>query len=222
MSPPPKPACSARPRCSRRRRRRHIAAPALGTSWTDDAELNGMTLKEGRGRRRQDQVVIDKAHRRQQRLQGRRPDRTSSPTTGTFRIVGLVGLGDTDGFGGATIAAFDPPVAQQILGADGKWDAIDVRSPTAPTSTRREGRRRSRCSAAHRGRHRRAGRRGERPDSINDHHRLRHRPADLRLHHGASWRRSSSTTCSASRSGNALRELALMRGIGASRSRSDG
>ena len=47
--------------------------------------------------------------------------------TETFKIVGLVGLGNTDGFGGATLATFDPATAQQVLGAGDTYDAIDIK-----------------------------------------------------------------------------------------------
>src|SRR5207342_3301157 len=46
----------------------------------------------------------------------------------TFRIVGLIGLGDTDGFGGATIASFASQYAQEILNAGDTWDVIDIRT----------------------------------------------------------------------------------------------
>ena len=47
--------------------------------------------------------------------------------TESFQIVGLVGLGNTDGFGGATLAMFDPETARQVLGAGDTYDAIDIK-----------------------------------------------------------------------------------------------
>jgi putative ABC transport system permease protein len=42
-----------------------------------------------------------------------------------FRISGIVGFGDVDSLGGATIAAFDLPTAQRVLRKDG-YDSISV------------------------------------------------------------------------------------------------
>ena len=48
--------------------------------------------------------------------------------TGTFpfTITALVGLGDSDGFAGATLAAWDVATAQQVTGAIDQFDAVDV------------------------------------------------------------------------------------------------
>ena len=44
----------------------------------------------------------------------------------TFTITALVGLGDTDGFAGATLAAWDVPTAADVLGAGDSLDGVDV------------------------------------------------------------------------------------------------
>ena len=48
--------------------------------------------------------------------------------TGThpFTITALVGLGDSDGFAGATLAAWDLPTAQEVTGAIDELDGVDV------------------------------------------------------------------------------------------------
>jgi putative ABC transport system permease protein len=103
-------------------------APALGVSWSNDSDLNGVTLKEGRGPETADEVVIDKltADNNDYAIGD---EITVVLDTGqrTFRIVGLIGLGDTDGFGGATIAAFSPADAREILDAGDTFDTIDIR-----------------------------------------------------------------------------------------------
>ena len=75
-------------------------------------------------------------------------------------IVGLVGLGNADGFGGATLAMFDPDDR-----AAGARRRRHVRRDRHQRRRRRRPRHRAggdrgHPSAAHRGRHRRAGRRG--------------------------------------------------------------
>jgi putative ABC transport system permease protein len=103
-------------------------APALGVSWNEDPELNGVTLKEGRGPEAADEVVIDKltADNNDYKVGD---DITIVFDNGpaTFRIVGLVGLGNTDGFGGATVASFAHQYSQQILNAGDTWDVVDIR-----------------------------------------------------------------------------------------------
>jgi putative ABC transport system permease protein len=56
----------------------------------------------------------------------------------TFRIAGLFKLGTQGDFGAVSFAAFDPDTAQKVFGADGLYDAINVRveegvSPEAVT-----------------------------------------------------------------------------------------
>ena len=91
--------------------------------------ISGVTLKDGEAPDGPDEVVIDKVTADKQRLRGRRRRSTIVFDTGTatFTIVGLVGLGDTDGFGGATLASFDPETARQVLGAGDTYDAIDIK-----------------------------------------------------------------------------------------------
>src|SRR6478736_4954794 len=82
-------------------------APAIGTSWTVDPELNGTTLKEGVAPTGRDDVVIDKLTAKNNNYKvGDQITIVLDTGPQTFRIVGLIGLGDTDGFGGATIASF--------------------------------------------------------------------------------------------------------------------
>ena len=103
-------------------------APALGVSWNEDPKLNGVTLKQGRGPAAADEVVIDKltADNNDYKVGD---DITIVFDNGpaTFHIVGLVGLGNTDGFGGATVASFAHQHAQEILNAGDTWDVVDIR-----------------------------------------------------------------------------------------------
>ena len=103
-------------------------APALGVSWSDDPDLNGVTLKEGSPPVGPDEVVIDKLTADNNDFEvGDEITIVFDTGPATFRVVGLAGLGDTDGFGGATLAAFSSEHAPQILDAEGTYDAIDIR-----------------------------------------------------------------------------------------------
>ena len=44
----------------------------------------------------------------------------------TFTLVGIIGFGETDSLLGATLAGFDLPTAQQVLGKVGVVDEVDV------------------------------------------------------------------------------------------------
>lgn len=103
-------------------------APALGVSWTGPNGLSGVVLKEGNAPAGAGEVAIDKnsADRHDYEV-GDDIDIVFDSGTETFKIVGLVGLGNTDGFGGATVALFDPATARQVLGAGDTYDAIDIK-----------------------------------------------------------------------------------------------
>ena len=46
--------------------------------------------------------------------------------TRTFTITGIARFGTANNLAGATLAAFDTPTAQALLGSVGKFDSIDV------------------------------------------------------------------------------------------------
>ncbi len=102
-------------------------APAIGTAWSGPSGLSGVTVKEGGVPEGIGQVAIDKA------TADRVGFEVGDPITVVFdsgqrefTIVGLVGLAAADGFGGATIAAFDPVTAREVLDAGDGYDAIDL------------------------------------------------------------------------------------------------
>jgi putative ABC transport system permease protein len=103
-------------------------APALGVSWSGPSGLSGVTLKDGAVPSGSGEVAIDKAS-------ADRAGYELGDTVGVvfdsgrqdFELVGLVGLGNSDGFGGATLAAFDPETAQAVLEAGDTFDFIDIR-----------------------------------------------------------------------------------------------
>ena len=104
------------------------SGPSLGVSWS----------ARGQPRRRHAQGrASHRSGRTSWRSTRRRPigpvstSATRSPTSPTpdasrARSPATVGLGDTDGFGGASIIALDLDTALDHFGADGKVDAIDI------------------------------------------------------------------------------------------------
>jgi putative ABC transport system permease protein len=102
-------------------------APAIGSTWYPDSGVGGIVLKDGRPPVGPDEVAIDKAS-------AERADYAVGDTVAIvfdsgqrgFTIAGLIGLENADGFGGAMISVFDPAEAAEILGTDGTFDAVNV------------------------------------------------------------------------------------------------
>ena len=101
--------------------------PTFGVSWEGDDGLQGVTVKDGRAPSGADELAIDKATADTENLSV--GDTISYLTdVGTFEgvITGTVGLGSADSFGGAQLVALDLDTALVHFGADGKVDAIDI------------------------------------------------------------------------------------------------
>ena len=99
--------------------------PTIGSAWIEVG--NPFELRDGRPPAADGEMVLDKASADRFGLTvGQeilvitlgRPER--------FEIVGLIGLGSSDGFGGATAIGVDPVAADRIFGADGQIDAVNV------------------------------------------------------------------------------------------------
>ena len=103
-------------------------APTLGVAWTGDSSLSGLEIKgEGAPPVGAEQVAIDKATAdREDFVVGDTVTVLTDTGSHTFTISALVGLGDTDGFAGATLAAWDVPTAADVLGAGDSLDGVDV------------------------------------------------------------------------------------------------
>ena len=103
-------------------------APTYGGNWDGDSSLSGIRIKgEGVPPSGPDQVAIDKASAdREDFAVGDRISVLTDTGTHEFTITALIGLGDSDGFAGATIALWDTPTAVEVLGAGDGFDAIDV------------------------------------------------------------------------------------------------
>ena len=101
--------------------------PTLGVSWQGDDGIQGITVKEGRAPNGPDELAIDKATADNENFAV--GDTISYLTdVGTFQgtITGTVGLGSADSFGGAQLVALDLDTALVNFGADSKVDAIDI------------------------------------------------------------------------------------------------
>jgi putative ABC transport system permease protein len=105
-------------------------APTLGSSLGDDEKLAGAVgFREGRIPTGPDEVAIDagSAGKAGYRV-GDTIDIVFESGRDTFTVVGIIGFGTTDSLAGATLAGFDLPTAQQLLGKVGVVDEIDIRA----------------------------------------------------------------------------------------------
>ena len=101
--------------------------PTFGVSWQGDDGIQGVTVKSGRPPSGPDELAIDKGTADNENFE--LGDTVSYLTDlGTFEgtIVGTFGLGSADSFGGAQLIALDLDTALERFGADGKVDAIDI------------------------------------------------------------------------------------------------
>ncbi len=102
-------------------------APQFGISWSGEGPLNGVTLKDGTAPEGPDEVAIDKATADRVGYEvGDEMTIVFDSGQRSFTIVGLVGLGDTDGFAGATTSLFDIDEAAEILGAGDQVDTVEI------------------------------------------------------------------------------------------------
>lgn len=103
-------------------------APTLGTSLTADRRLAGAaTFREGRTPSGGREMALDArtAEQAGYRL-GDSVDVVLQGGRRTFTLVAIIGFGETDSLLGATLAGFDLPTAQKILGKVGVVDEVDV------------------------------------------------------------------------------------------------
>ncbi|HLS46808.1 MAG TPA: ABC transporter permease [Ornithinicoccus sp.] len=104
-------------------------APTLGTSVSASPDLTGaFTYREGRPPQGLDEVTIDarSADVAGYDLGDAVDIVLADGGARTFTIVAVTGFGDSDSLAGATLAGFDLATAQQVLGKAGQVDEIAV------------------------------------------------------------------------------------------------
>jgi putative ABC transport system permease protein len=110
--------------------------PTLGEAWTDVTALNPMRLVPGgQPPRGPGQVVIDKHSADVGGLTVGDTVRVLTQTgPATYTITGIATWGSADSPLGATITAFDPATAARVLGQPGKVNAINVEAASGVSS----------------------------------------------------------------------------------------
>lgn len=102
-----------------------VGPPTLGVNWSDTSA--GLVVRSGEKPVDADQVAVDAGTAKKYDLTVGQTIRIlfQGPPR-EFTIVGIAGFGDADNLAGATLAVFDTPTAQDVLGKTGMFDEIDV------------------------------------------------------------------------------------------------
>jgi putative ABC transport system permease protein len=93
----------------------------------EDERFNPLQLREGRWASGPGEVVLDAGTASSHDVEVGDTLRISALAPASpYRVVGLASLGEVTSLGGATLAVFDLPVAQQLLQKEGRLDVISV------------------------------------------------------------------------------------------------
>jgi putative ABC transport system permease protein len=113
------------------------AAPNLGRAWTGDVPANPLRLVRGRAPAADGEVVIDERSARKFDIPlGAHAEAIVQGTTVPVTVVGVVRFGKDSTLAGATMAAFVPHQAQQLLlGETGVWSTVQATAQPGVTQT---------------------------------------------------------------------------------------
>ena len=91
------------------------------------SRFNPLTISEGRWPAAADEVVVDAGAADEQGYEvGDRVEISTLQPKRSFELVGVAQYGDLDSLGAISFVVFTIPTAQQLLGREGKFDAISV------------------------------------------------------------------------------------------------
>ncbi len=102
-------------------------APGIGISFDPDQQISALRIVQGTLPTTPNDVVMDLGTAQKYDFKvGQRVRILLPGPTRTFTITGLARFGTADNLAGATLAAFDIPTAQALLGEVGQFDDINV------------------------------------------------------------------------------------------------
>jgi putative ABC transport system permease protein len=102
-------------------------APTLGFNWIEDPELSPLNLAAGRPPEGDGEVVMDKGTADANGFEvGDEVTVLSASGSEAFTVVGTTRFGKVDSPLGATLAVFDLPTAQRVVGLPGRLSAVSV------------------------------------------------------------------------------------------------
>jgi putative ABC transport system permease protein len=105
-------------------------APTFGTSLLQDEQMAGdVSVRDGRLPSGAQELAVDARTAAKAGFEvGDRVDVVLQDGRRSFTMVGIIGFGETDSLLGATMAGFDLPTAQKMLGKVGVVDEVDIRA----------------------------------------------------------------------------------------------
>ena len=112
-------------------------APTIAISWFNDRQLSALHLTSGHAPAGPGEVTIDRGTAKKQHfVVGDRITIIGNQGPGVFNIVGVTRFGTTDNLAGATLLSFDLATTQRLIGKPGYVDEIDVASTPGTSSER--------------------------------------------------------------------------------------
>jgi putative ABC transport system permease protein len=100
-------------------------APTIGTSW--DEHTTPFEVREGEPPDKPDEVALDATTAAEAGLKvGDEVQIVTPKGSDGFRVSGIVGLGQADTIGGATVTSFDLETAQRLFDREGLFDQIFI------------------------------------------------------------------------------------------------
>ncbi|HEY4409480.1 MAG TPA: FtsX-like permease family protein [Acidimicrobiia bacterium] len=103
-------------------------APDFGASASNLGTLSPFSIKEGRAPKGDSEVVIDAGTAKREHFALGDKIKIEASQTGTYALVGVVGFGSADNLAGAKFALWDVPTAQRVLHRLGEFDVISVKA----------------------------------------------------------------------------------------------
>ncbi len=102
-------------------------APTLGVSFDPDQQISALRIVEGTAPKTPHDVVMDLGTAQKYDFKvGQSVRILLQGPTRTFTITGLARFGTADNLAGATLAGFDIPTAQALMGEVGQFDTINI------------------------------------------------------------------------------------------------
>ncbi len=103
-------------------------APNFGASASNLGTLSPFKIKEGRSPKGPTEMAMDAGTAKREHFALGDKVRVEASQTGTYTLVGIVSFGSQDDLAGAKFALWDVPTAQQVLHRPGEFDTISVKA----------------------------------------------------------------------------------------------
>jgi putative ABC transport system permease protein len=103
-------------------------APNFGASSANLGTLSPFKIKDGRAPKGPTEMAMDAGTAKRERFALGDKVRVEASQTGTYTLVGIVSFGSQDDLAGAKFALWDVPTTQDVLHRPGEFDSISVKA----------------------------------------------------------------------------------------------